>query len=62
MVIPGGLTCSDEYVVQCTDDVLWKCAPETSIILLTSVTPVNPIKGKNVSDQYLIYQGDHFVS
>ena len=26
------------------DDVLWNCAPETCIILLTSVTPVNSKK------------------
>ena len=32
---------------QCTDDVLWNCAPEICIIPLTSVTPINSIKRKN---------------
>ena len=31
----------------CIDDVLWNGAPETCIILLTSVTPINSIKRKN---------------
>ena len=30
--------------IQCTDDVLWNCAPETCIILLTTVTPIHSIK------------------
>ena len=33
-----------EHTIQCTDDVLWKCAPESCLILLTSVTPINSIK------------------
>ena len=35
-----------EHTVQCTDDVLWDCAPEPCIIVLTSVTPIHPIKRK----------------
>ena len=31
---------------QCTDDVLWIRAPETWLILLNSVTPINSIKKK----------------
>ena len=27
-----------------TDDVVWNCAPETCIILLTGVTQINSIK------------------
>ena len=27
--------------------MLWNCVPETCIILLTSVTPINSIKRKN---------------
>ena len=33
----GNLTWGGEYTIQCTDNVLWNCAPETCIILLTSV-------------------------
>ena len=40
----GDLTWGGEHTVQCTDGVLWSCAPETCIILLTSVTPINLIK------------------
>ena len=35
----GDFTRGGEHTVQCTDDVLWKCAPETCTILLSSVTP-----------------------
>ena len=43
----GNLTWGGEYTIQCTDNVLWNCAPETCIILLTSVAPINSIKRKN---------------
>ena len=40
----------DEVVntIQCTDDVLQNCAPETCAILLTSVTPTNSINRKKI--------------
>ena len=38
-------TWGGEHTVPCTDDVLWNCAPETYIILLTRVTLINSIKG-----------------
>ena len=44
MLMGGDWTWGGEHTVQCTDDVLWNCAPETCIILLTSVTPTNSIK------------------
>ena len=47
MVTEGDLTWGGEQAIQCTDDVLWNCAPETCIILLASVTPINPKKRKN---------------
>ena len=47
MMMDGDLTWSGEHTIQCTDDVLWNCVPETCIILLTSVTPINSIKGNN---------------
>ena len=36
----GDVTWDGEYA----DDVLQNCAPETYIILLTNVTPINSIK------------------
>ena len=33
-----------EHTMQGTDDVLWNCAPETCVILLTSATWINSIK------------------
>ena len=43
----GDLTCGGEHTIECTDDVLQNCAPETCIILSTSATPTNSIKSKN---------------
>ena len=37
------LTWGGEHTIQYTDDVLWNCAPEACVILLTSVTPINSI-------------------
>ena len=42
----GDLTWGVEHTIQCTDDVLWHCVPETCIILLTCVTSMNSIKMK----------------
>ena len=39
-------TWGGKHTIQCTDDVVWNCAPEASVILLTSVTPTNSIKKK----------------
>ena len=46
MVMEGDLTWGGEPTTQYTDDVLWNCIPETYILLLTSVTPINSIKNK----------------
>ena len=46
MVIEGDLAWDVEHSIQCTNDVLWNCAPETCIISLTSITPINSIKKK----------------
>ena len=43
MVINEDLTWGGEHITQYTDDVLWNCTPETNIILLTNVTPINSI-------------------
>ena len=39
-------TFGGECIIQCTNDVLQNCAPETCIILLTSVIPKYSIKRK----------------
>ena len=49
MVIEGDLTWGGEHTVQGTGDVLWNCAPDTCVILQSSVTPINTIKGKHAS-------------
>ena len=45
-VMDGDVTWGGEHTVQCTDDVLWNCAPETCIILLVSVVPISSMKKK----------------
>ena len=40
----GDLTWDDEHTIQYTGDVLQDCTPETYIILLTNVTPINSIQ------------------
>ena len=42
----GDVSWGGEHTIHGTDDVLWNCAPETCIVLLTNVTPVNSIKKK----------------
>ena len=37
-------TWGGEPTIQYTDDVLYNCTPETYIVLLTKVTPINSIK------------------
>ena len=41
MVMERDLTWGGEHTIQYTDDVLQNCTPETYIIALTNVTPVN---------------------
>ena len=40
------VTWDGEHTIQYTDDVLQSCTPETYIILLTNVNPINSIKMK----------------
>ena len=54
MVMEGDLTCDGEHTVECTDDVLWNCAPETCIISLTVVTSINSIKKKEKEHHVLL--------
>lgn len=42
----GIFSSNHEEVNTCTDDELWNCIPETCILLLTSVTPINFNKKK----------------
>ena len=44
MVMEGDLPWCGKYTIRYTDDVLQNCTPETYIILLTNVTPINSIK------------------
>ena len=44
MEMDGDLTWGGEHTMQYTDDILQNCTPETYIILLTNVTPINSIK------------------
>ena len=46
MVMDRDLTGGGEHTLQCTDDVMQNCAPETYRILLTSNLPINSIKRK----------------
>ena len=43
MVMEGDLTWGGEHTIQYTDDILQNRTPETFIILLTNVTPINSI-------------------
>lgn len=42
----GDLNLGGEHTIQCTNDILWNFTVETYIILLTNVTPINPINTK----------------
>ena len=42
----GDLTWGGEQTTQYTDDVLQNCTPETYVILLTKVSPINLNKNK----------------
>ena len=44
MVKKGDLTWVGKHTIRCTVDVLWKCIPETYVILLTNVGPINSMK------------------
>ena len=41
MVMEGDLALSGEHTIQYSNNVLQNCTPETYIILLTNVTPIN---------------------
>ena len=42
----GRIDLHGEHTTSCIGDVLRNCAPETCIILLASITPINSIKRK----------------
>ena len=46
MVVEGDLTWGGEHTIQYIDDPLQNCTPETYVVLLTNVTPINSIKIK----------------
>ena len=49
-----GLAWPGEFTVPGTDGVLWNCASETYVMLLTSVNLISSIKRKNVCISYNI--------
>ena len=54
MVMEGDLAWGGKHTIQCRDNVLWNCAPETSVILLTSVTSINSIKMQSESEHIVM--------
>ena len=46
MAMEGDLTLGGEHTIQYTDNVLENCIPETYVILLVNVTPINSVKKK----------------
>ena len=40
----GDWTGAGEHTIQCTDDMLQTCTPETDTILLSNVIPIHSIK------------------
>ena len=40
----GNLTWGGEHTIKYTGDMVQKCTPETYIILLSNVTPINSMK------------------
>ena len=40
-MVEGDLTWGGELTVQDTDNILWYCIPETYIVLIINVTPIN---------------------
>ena len=44
MVMEGDLTWGSECIIKCTDEVLQNCTPETYVMLLTNITPINSVK------------------
>ena len=47
MVMQGVVTWGGEHAIQYTDDVLQNCTPDTYLILLANVTPINAINKKS---------------
>ena len=55
MVMEGDLTWGGAHTIQCTDDILCTCTPETYMILLTNVTPTNSINKESIF--YTLHSG-----
>ena len=53
MGMEGDLTLGGEHTMKYTNDVLQNCTPETCIILLTDVTPMNSIKTKKTYNLFI---------
>ena len=55
MVMDRDLTWNGKHIVQCAGGVLWSCASETCMVLLTNVIPINSTKREKL---LLSYWGD----
>ena len=62
MVMEGDLTWGGEHTIQYTDDVLYNCTPETYIILLTNVTPINSTTTTKPSPVHFYFKSISFFS
>ena len=61
MVKERDMTWGGEHTtIQYTHDVLQNCTPETYIILLTNVTPINSMKMKKRKN-CLIFNGENLI-
>ena len=56
MAMEGDLPWGGEHTIQHTDDVLQNHIPETDIILLINVTPINSIKLKTKNKKIKFYK------
>lgn len=54
-MMEGDLTKGGEPTIYCTDSILWNRAPDTGIILLTSVSPINSTKRRNEKEKEYIF-------
>ena len=61
----GDLTWGGEHTIQCTNDALWNCAPETYKIMLTIVTTKKFLHSKGnhqQNEKTTHWMGDVFVN
>ena len=62
MVMEGDSTWGVKHTVQFTDGVLWNGTPDTYIILLTNVTPINLIEKKFLKRETTLKKAHNHVN